>query len=305
MGNRISTIAAKATLQQFAQGASQNLLQHSIASFIAPPVNVATPTGYYKVYSEKSRFRVPNTRRNAGEAATKIGWNAQDKTYNCTPNALDCPIDILESMKDQAIESAFREAVGLVAETAALAYEAKVLDMAVASATKSTINLADDTNLISDFDDIVIDLIKATGLGGSLTVKMAFSAGAWVKFKNHKSVIDRLSDSATKVANLGNLKSLLAGEPEARCTYALRDNAPEGKKKDLGFIMENQVLIFVGTNNATRRDPSFMKTFRLDGEWMKTGTYQTPDGRAEVAKMDWSEDVQVTNADAALLVTLN
>ena len=62
--------------------------------------------------------------------------------------------------------------------------------------------------------------------------------------------------------------------------------------------------MFVANDSPTRRDPSFMKTFRLAGEWMKSGTYQSDDGRSEVAKMDWSQDVQVVNGAAAKLITL-
>jgi hypothetical protein len=42
-----------------------------------------------------------------------------------------------------------------------------------------------------------------------------------------------------------------------------------------------------------------MKTFRLMNRFMVPGSYQRDDGRVEVAKFDWSEDVQVSNASAA------
>jgi hypothetical protein len=47
-----------------------------------------------------------------------------------------------------------------------------------------------------------------------------------------------------------------------------------------------------------------MKTFRLRNQWMKPGTYMRDDGRVEVAKFDWSEDVQITNADAGIRRTV-
>jgi hypothetical protein len=42
-----------------------------------------------------------------------------------------------------------------------------------------------------------------------------------------------------------------------------------------------------------------MKTFRLMNRFMVPGSYQRDDGRVEVAKFDWSEDIQVSNAAAA------
>ena len=42
-----------------------------------------------------------------------------------------------------------------------------------------------------------------------------------------------------------------------------------------------------------------MKTFRLMNKFMVPGSYMRDDGRVEVAKFDWSEDVQVCNSAAA------
>ena len=47
-----------------------------------------------------------------------------------------------------------------------------------------------------------------------------------------------------------------------------------------------------------------MKTFRLAGAWMGPGTYTSEDGRSEVAKYDWSHDVNVTNTTAATRLNL-
>jgi hypothetical protein len=48
-----------------------------------------------------------------------------------------------------------------------------------------------------------------------------------------------------------------------------------------------------------------MKTFRLRGQFMVPGSYMKEDGRGEVAKFDWSEDVQVTNAAAVVRRTVD
>jgi hypothetical protein len=43
-----------------------------------------------------------------------------------------------------------------------------------------------------------------------------------------------------------------------------------------------------------------MKTFRLANKYMVPGAYTRDDGRVEVAKFDWSEDVKVTNSSACV-----
>jgi len=65
------------------------------------------------------------------------------------------------------------------------------------------------------------------------------------------------------------------------------------------------VLVFARLANPTRRDPSFMKTFRLNGQFMVPGSYMREDNRVEVAKFDWSEDIQVTNSAAAVRLNIS
>jgi hypothetical protein len=81
------------------------------------------------------------------------------------------------------------------------------------------------------------------------------------------------------------------------------DDAAEGVAASMKFVLDNSCLIFARKPQPTRRDPSFMKTFRLTGHFMVPGSYQREDGRAEVAKYDWSEDIKVTNSPAAKLLT--
>jgi len=78
------------------------------------------------------------------------------------------------------------------------------------------------------------------------------------------------------------------------------DTAPEGKDESISFLLDSTILIFARKTAPSRRDPSFMKTFRLMNKFMVPGSYVRDDGRVEVAKFDWSEDVQVTNSAACV-----
>jgi hypothetical protein len=83
------------------------------------------------------------------------------------------------------------------------------------------------------------------------------------------------------------------------------DSADQGAAANINFVLDTKVIVFARLATPTRRDPSFMKTFRLAGQWMKPGSYVTPDGRGEVAKFDWTEDVEVTNAPASQLLNIS
>ena len=92
--------------------------------------------------------------------------------------------------------------------------------------------------------------------------------------------------------------SLLMGGPEVRVSFMVNDTANEGQDASMQFLLDNNVLIFARMASPSRRDPSFMKTFRLRDNFMVPGSYLRDDGRVEVAKFDWSEDIKVTNAPA-------
>ena len=83
-------------------------------------------------------------------------------------------------------------------------------------------------------------------------------------------------------------------------SYMIYDTAPEGKAESISFLLDSTILVFARKAAPTRRDPSFMKTFRLMNKFMVPGSYMRDDGRVEVAKFDWSEDVKVTNSAACV-----
>ena len=93
---------------------------------------------------------------------------------------------------------------------------------------------------------------------------------------------------------------MFIGTPEVKTSYMIYDTAPEGKAESVSFLLDSTVLVFARKAAPTRRDPSFMKTFRLMNKFMVPGSYARDDGRVEVAKFDWSEDVQVSNASACV-----
>jgi hypothetical protein len=299
-------------LREFAQGAAQSSIM-PVADFLAPTVEVATSTGRYKVYTEKNRFHIPDTLRTLGGRAAELRFDVSDSTFNCEPHALDFPVDNLEQLESSGLENMLREGAVAVAEVAALAHEKAVIDAALATVgagTGKTWNDAADP--ISDVDDAILSVIKAAKYGSLMGVGILFGATAWKIFKNQSKVRGRfVVGNGGGKASLGlavpteeSASQMFVGSPDVRTSYMIYDTAAEGVAANINFLLDNTVLVFARKDAPTRRDPSFMKTFRLMNQFMVPGSYMRDDGRVEVAKFDWSEDVKVTNNAACVRLNI-
>ena len=310
--SRLSDISASPTLREFAQGAAQSSIM-PVADFLAPTVEVATSTGRYKVYSEKHRFHIPDTLRSLGGRAAELRFDVRDATFNCEPHALDFPVDNLEQLESSGLEHMLREGAVAVAEVGALAHEKAVIDAALAivgAGTGKTWNDAADP--ISDVDDAILSVIKAAKYGSLMGVGILFGATAWKIFKNQSKVRGRfVVGNGGGKASLGlavpteqSASQMFVGSPDVRTSYMIYDTAAEGVAANINFLLDTAVLVFARKDAPTRRDPSFMKTFRLMNQFMVPGSYMRDDGRVEVAKFDWSEDVKVTNSAACVRMNI-
>ena len=308
--SRLSEISASPTLREYAQGAAQDAIM-PVADFLAPTVEVTTSVGRFKRYDERHRFRIPNTLRTLGGRATELRFEASDATYNCEPHALDYPVDNLEQLEAEGLENMLREGVTAVAEVAALSHEATVIEKAlesIGSGADLTWNGAADP--VGDIDAAILEVIKAARYGSLMGVGVLFGATAWSVFKNQANVRGRFvvgNGSGKSSGNLGlavpteqSASQMFLGTPQVKTSYMIYDTAAEGLTPDIQFLLDTSILVFARKEAPTRRDPSFMKTFRLMNKFMVPGSYVRDDGRVEVAKFDWSEDVQVTNAKACV-----
>jgi hypothetical protein len=302
--SRLSDISASPVLREFAQGAAQSAIM-PVADFLAPTIEVPTSVGRYKKYTEKDRFRIPNTLRSIGGRATELRFEVSDETYNCEPHALDYPVDNLEKLESEDLENALREGAVAVAEVAALSHEKSVIDAAMTAAGAGAAKVwGASADPVADIDTAILDVIKAAKYGSLMGVGVLFGASAWCLFKNQEKVRGRFvvgnggKGGSLAVPTEGSAGHLFVGTPEVRASYMVYDCAAPGVAEDVKFLLDTSVLVFARRPNPTRRDPSFMKTFRLMGKYMVPSSYMRDDGRVEVAKFDWSEDVRVTNSAA-------
>lgn len=310
--SRLSDLSASPMIREFAQGAAQTAIQ-PIADFLAPVVNVGRSVGRYKVYDQKNRFKIPNTHRGLTGDATQVTFSASDATYNCEPHALDFPVDVLEQDESADLENMLQEGAQMIAEVGALDHEKTVIDLALATiSSSSTLTWSGSTpsDPVGDIDTDILSVIKAAAYGSAMDVGVLFGANAWRLFKNNTYVKGRFvqgnksTPSAVAVPSVENVGQLFIGNPESRVSFMVADTTQEGLAASLAFLLDLTILVFARKPNPTRRDPSFMKTFRLANRWMQPGTYMRDDGRVEVAKFDWSEAVVVTNSGACLRRTI-
>lgn len=299
--SKLSSLSSNPTLVEYSQGAAQTATS-SVADFLAPTVPVGTSTGRFKIYTAKSRFRIPDTRRAVGGRAVQVGFSADDGLYNCEPHALDFPVDNLELIESDGLMNIMQEGADICSQIGALSHEKTVVTKALTALGAGTaLAVGANDDIIGQLDTDILNVIKAAKMGGFMNIGVCIGAGAWRVAKNHSSVRGRLLANGKNVlanVSLEDFGSLLISKADARVSLMCYDDAPEGLPEDIEFVLDGDIIVFARVANPTRFDPSFMKTFRLRNQWMKPGTYSRDDGRVEVAKFDWSEDVQITNATA-------
>jgi hypothetical protein len=264
---------------------------------------VTKHTGKYKVYDEETRFKIPDTLRGLGGEATKLLFDRSDANYDCSPHALDSELDDIEIEEEEG-ENLLMETADEAAALAGLAHEKRVVDKAIASAPVigAKGDWTDDTkDPVEELNDTIINIMKAAGYGSMMQVGIVLPPSALVIFFKNAKVKGYFPGIESIAPNLENLKKLLisADKTFAKVSWLSFDAAPKGKAKDKQFFLEDKLLAFARLEKPTRRDPSFMKTFRVRGRWMIPGSYRRTDDRGEVVKMDWSEQVALTNASAA------
>lgn len=305
--SRSSSLATNPVLRNFAQDAAQNSIRR-VADFLAPSVEVPTLTGKYKVYSAIHRYKRPKTRRAAHERATMLGFSASDANYSLEGNALDFPIDNEDGLNDEGLLNQAQYGAQLVADAAGMTHESETLALALSTLGAGTdLNVAaSNYDLVDVLDTHILNVMKAAKNGAG--IRVLFGVTAWRRTKNHASIRAQFKGGGGKANStpaMPEVSDMLIGKPEMETAFMVEDTAADGVAESINFMLDTQVIIFACNARPNTMDPSFMKTFRLMGGWMKPGSYQREDERGEVLKMDWHEQIAVTNSVAAVRLNLN
>lgn len=307
MSTRLQSLGTNPTLRNFAKDASQGSIR-KVADFLSPTAEVPTLTGKYKVYDAKNRYKRPRTLIGTDGKATRIGFDATDATYSLVPRALDFPIPNIETLNDEGLLNQAMYGTSLLADAAGLDDEGETIDAALAAVGAGTdVNfLAANFDPIAYLDAVIIDVMKLAKNGAG--IRVLFGVSAFLRTKNNAAVLARFNGQggkALKVPNLPDIQAMLFGNPEVQLATMVQDTAAEGVAEAINFLLDAAIIVFACNASPTTMDPSFMKTFRLMGGFMKPGTYTTEDQRSEVLKMDWIQQKVVTNSAAAKRVNAN
>lgn len=302
---RITALGTNPTLRNYARDASQAAIR-PVAQFLAPTVEVPTITGKYKVWSAKNRYKRPNTRRSPDGRATRIGFSGTDANYNLDPHALDFPIPNFETLNDEGLLNQGKYGATLLADAAGLDHEAETISTALTTIGAGTdVNfLASGFDPIAYLDPLILSIIKLAKNGAG--VRVLFGPTAYLRIKNNAAVLSRFNGTpaskALKVPGLPEISQMLMTNPEVEMALMVQDTAAEGLAESIDFLLDDQILLFACNATPNTMDASFMKTFRLMGQWMVPGSYLSEDERDNVLKFDWTEQIAVTNSTAAVRI---
>jgi hypothetical protein len=306
--SRIAQLATSPLLQNFATTASQNAVR-KIGSFIAPLCEVPDLTFRYKKYTESNRFRVPATRRQAGDKVTQLGFSADDAMLQLEPNALDFKIPHFDDLSAEGQQYSLMEAQSTLAESAALSLENEIVTTAQAAAAASPLSQQIDftdpaVDPIAILDSLILQVSKAAKNGAP--IKLLFGTSKFKQFRDNPNVRSRFIVSnrggggnvGTVSPTIGDVGNLLFNNPEVDLSLMVIDQSAPGQPSNIQFLLDTMVIVFASKSSPDRMDPSFMKTFARMGGFFRSGSYTTEDQRDQVLKMDWFTLPQVTNTTA-------
>lgn len=302
--SRLSTLSQNPTLKNFARDASQRSLRR-VATFLAPLVTVPDLTGFYKVYDAENRYKRPQTKRTAGQPATRIGFSAQDATYSLQAHGLDFPIPNLNGMSEETVMYHAQYGTQLLADAAGLDHEAETIETALTAVGAGT-----DSNFTSDavdpiniLDQAILDVMKLAKNGAD--IKVLFGATALLRTRSNKNVKGRFTTGSRNgliSPGLQDILAMLFAPVKGEVAFYVQDTAAEGKAESIDFLLDEEILVFASNDEPNTMDPSFLKTFVPASGWMVPGSYVSADERDEVLKMDWTMKLIKSNTAAAIRI---
>lgn len=300
MPQDLAQLSGRPKIREYAQGRARDAIGQT-AQFLAPTVEVSTMVGKYSKYDEKTRFKIPETLRSLGGNATLLQFAKTDQNYDCAPHALDTPLDNIE-IDEADGENLLMEAADESAALGGMAHEARAIDTALAavSATGGVGNWSSaSVDPVDELNNLIVAVYLAAGGYPTMEVRILMDpTGLRTFFANPK--VKAYFPGAKEIApSIENIQRLLVGKTNVQTTWLATDTAAPGLDPTMAFKLSSTVLLFAASQNPTRRDPSFMKTFRPRGRWMVPGSYDKQDGRGKVVKLDWAEALVVANSAAA------
>lgn len=306
MSNRTQA-SLNPTLTNYARGIAQDRAS-AVAEFIAPTVSVGASIGQFKKFDDKNAFQAIDASLPDGADPKRIEFGVSDGTFNCRPYALEVRITKpeLDALGDNDPLDLQQAKIDTLVTSAILAHEEKVLATVKAglTAVSGKGNWSNSSvDPIQEIDEQIMAIAVDTGL---MPNAILFGIGAWNVFRNHPKVIARMPGAAIVGVTTSQAAAFLLNPGlEIRVGVLSKDTAKFGKDKNAVNIVGNEVFIFVRSANPTTYDPSFAKTFRVNGSGVDAVySYDAPNGLYQGHIVYWSVDTQIVSAPCARRLTI-
>lgn len=303
-----STARREITLRAYAMGLSQDVA-NVVADFLAPEVPVGTAQGKFKSFNTKQAFMVYATARALGGTATRIKFDASDPSYDCTPQALEVPIDDhereLAGLDDAEANQRLEEAkTRTLVVNAHLAREVRVCDLAAAVTAEDGIGnwTAPGSDPIAEVNQVIEMIATRCGM---LPNALAFGLGAWRAFISHPKVKADCGVTGSSADPKVFLPKLLNPAIDLRVGVMSRDTVKFGLAKAAQNVIGANCYVFIRSANPTPYDPSWMKTFVTRSRGVQdVRSYRDESAHSDIYSVDWTEDVQLVGSECGARIAV-
>lgn len=289
---RLESLSADPFLLEYAQGAMTRFTK-PIQKLIAPVVETPTQHGHFKKYGPgEPTLKLPSVRRALTSYAVQVQLEMMNGTYSEAASAIDIPVDF--TLGEEDVKWHIADALALLAEIESQVTEIETINIAIQTvgAGEPTV-WSPEIDPVKSIDAVILQLILASKSDG---VAIAFGTDAWDLFKNHPLVVERCKGSPSFETH----PALFHAGAEFAACYSFHDAAAEGLPEDIQFMFPaDAVLVLARSALPTRRDPSFMKTFRLVSDKVKPRVNPRADGRGLLVSCDWAQDIRACNLSGA------
>lgn len=290
------------TLTNYAKGIAQERAS-AVAEFIAPTVSVGASIGQFKKFDDKNAFQVLDASLPDGADPKRIEFGVGDGTFNCRPYALEVRITKpeLDAIGDNDPLDIQQAKIDTLISSAVLSHEDAVLTKAKAglSAVLNKGNWSSGSvDPIQELDEQIMAIAVETGM---MPNSILMGIGAWNVFRNHPKVIARMPGAALiGVTTQQAAAFLLNPGLEIRVGILSKDTVKFGAAKNATNMVGAEVFVFHRSANPSTYDPSFAKTFRVNGSGIESVySYDAPNGLYQGHIVYWSVDTQIASLPCA------
>jgi hypothetical protein len=290
------------------------LAAYALAMLLCPIVPVTAASGTFKVFDDRNDFLPEDMKRGIGGTRKRLGFDATDDTYACTPYGVEIPVDDFETdlaggQNPVANDLLAQGKMRSMLSRKATGYAKRVVDFVFANLTPVA-NRGNFTN--PDIDPIdqldeQLDSI-ATIAGTTENFNLVLSTATWLKIRQNAKVKARLGITGGLTLTREQLIGGLLFPVNLVISAVSYSGTKRGQTASSAKtnILGDYALITHSLPNPTLYDPSPFKCFSTSSVLVDSvKTYRDEPANSDVHAMDWSECIKKTGGACASLLAIS